>query len=131
MQCEGKEESGEMSSPEVSESMLHGDMVQFTVQRIADVLNTMENMVTEPPLPQEDASLDGSLFRAPLCPAQTYSPLELVHVDFTSIEMTREPNKCRSIENVLVLTDHFTGYAMAFITKDQKAKAVTHIPYDL
>ena len=45
MQREGKEESEEMSSPEVSESMPHGDVAQFTVQRIVDVLNTVENMV--------------------------------------------------------------------------------------
>ena len=50
MQPEEDEESGEMSSPEVGESMPHGNTVRFTVQRIADVLNTMEIMVTEPPL---------------------------------------------------------------------------------
>ena len=46
MQPEGNEESGEMSSPEVGESMLHGDAAQFTVQRIAHALNTI--MVIEP-----------------------------------------------------------------------------------
>ena len=125
MQHEGKEESREMSSPEVGESMPHGDVVQFTVQRIADALNTVEIMVTEPPFQQEDALWEGSLFVAPLCPVQTYSPLELVHVDFTSIEMTMELNKPPGIKNVLVLTDHFTRYAMAFVTKDQKVKTVT------
>ena len=52
-------------------------------------------------------------------------PLELVHVDFTSIEMTMELNQLLSVKNVLVLTDHFTRYVMAFITKDQKAKTIT------
>ena len=60
--------------------------------------------------------------KAPLCPIQAYMPLELVHVDFTSIETTMELNQPPSIKNILVLTDHFTRYAMAFITKDQKAK---------
>ena len=73
---------------------------------------------------------EGALVKAPLCPIRAHSPLELVHVDFTSIEMTMELNKPPSIKNVLVLTDHFTRYAMAFVTKDQKAKTVTHILYE-
>ena len=56
-------------------------------------------------------------------------PLELVYVDFTSIETTMELNQLLSIKNTLVLTDHFTRYAMAFITKDQKAKTIVHILY--
>ena len=60
--------------------------------------------------------------KAPLCPFQAYAPLELVHVDFTSIETTMELNQPLSVKNVLVLADHFTRYAMAFITKDQKQK---------
>ena len=50
MQCEGEEESGEVLSPEVGESMPHGDTVWFTVQGIVDALNAMETMVTEPTL---------------------------------------------------------------------------------
>ena len=50
-------------------------------------------------------------------------PLELVHVDFTSIETTMELNQLPSVKNVLVLMDHFTRYVMPFITKDQKAKS--------
>ena len=73
---------------------------------------------------------EGVLVKAPLCPIWVCSPLELVHVDFTSIKTTMELNQPQSIKNVLVLTDHFTRYAMAFITKDQKAKTITHILYD-
>ena len=65
---------------------------------------------------------EGAVVKAPLCPIQAYAPLELVHVDFTSIETTMELNQPPSVKNVLVLTDHFTRYVMAFITKDQKAK---------
>ena len=67
---------------------------------------------------------EGAVVKAPLCPIQAYVPLELVHVDFTSIETTMELNQLPSIKNVLVLTDHFTRYAMAFVTKDHKAKTV-------
>ena len=60
--------------------------------------------------------------KAPLCPIQAYVPLDLVRVDFNSIETTMELNQLTSVENVLVLMDHFTRYTMAFVTKDQKAK---------
>ena len=68
--------------------------------------------------------------KAPLCPIQAYAPLELVHVDFTSIETTMELNKPPSIKNVLVITNHFTRYSMAFVTKDQKAKTIVRILYE-
>ena len=57
-------------------------------------------------------------------------PLELVHVDFISIETTMELNQPLSVKNILVLMDHFTRYAMAFVTKDQKAKTVLQILYE-
>ena len=60
----------------------------------------------------------------------TYAPLELVHVDFNSKETTMELNKPPSIKNVLVLTDYFTRYAVAFVPKDQKAKIIAHILYE-
>ena len=42
----------------------------------------------------------------------------------------RGAQQLSSIKNVLVLTDHFTRYAMAFVTKDQKAKTVVQILYE-
>ena len=72
----------------------------------------------------------GVVVKALLCPIQAYTPLELVHVDFTSIETTMELNQPPSVKNVLVLMDHFTRYAMAFVTKDQKAKTVAQILYE-
>ena len=67
---------------------------------------------------------EGAVVKAPLCPIQAYAPLELIHVDFTSIETTMELSQPPSVKNVLVLMDHFTRYVMAFVTKDQKAKTV-------
>ena len=57
-------------------------------------------------------------------------PLKLVHVDFTIIETTMELNQPPSIKNILVITDHFTRYSKAFVTKDQKAKTVAQILYE-
>ena len=73
---------------------------------------------------------EGPVVKAPLYPIKAYAPLELVHVDFTSIEMTMELNQPPSVKNVLVITDHFTRYSIAFVTKDQKAKTVTRILYE-
>uniref|UniRef100_A0A8C4TAC5 Gypsy retrotransposon integrase-like protein 1 n=1 Tax=Erpetoichthys calabaricus TaxID=27687 RepID=A0A8C4TAC5_ERPCA len=49
-------------------------------------------------------------------------PMDLVCIDFLSIE----PDS-RGIANVLVITDHFTRYAQAFPTKDQKAITVAKV----
>ena len=71
----------------------------------------------------------GAVVKALLCPIKAYAHLELVHIDFTSIELTMELNQLPSVKNVLVITDHFTRYSMAFVTKDQKAKTVMQILY--
>ena len=72
----------------------------------------------------------GEVLRAPLCPIQAYTPLELVHLDYTSIESTMELNKPSMVKNVLVMTDHFTRYALAVVTKDQMAKTVVKVFYE-
>ena len=72
---------------------------------------------------------EGVVVKALLCPIKAYAPLELVHIDFTSIELTMKLNQLPSVKNVLVITDHFTRYSMAFVTKDQKAKTVAQILY--
>ena len=56
-----------------------------------------------------------------------HAPLEIVHVDFTSMESTMELNKPPSIKNVLVITDHFIHYTLAIVTKDQMAKTVVRV----
>ena len=66
----------------------------------------------------------GAVVKAPPYPIKAFTPLELVHVDFTSIEMTMELNQLPSMKNILVITDHFMRYSIAFVTKEQKAKTV-------
>ena len=55
--------------------------------------------------------------RAPLTSIHTYQPLELLCVDY----LTLEPCK-GGTQNILVITDHFTKYAQAIPTKNQTAK---------
>ena len=49
-------------------------------------------------------------------------PLEMVHIDFLTIEA---PRKDKDV-NVLVVTDHFTRYAQAYITRSQMASVVAN-----
>ena len=65
-----------------------------------------------------------------MCPIRAHAPLELVHIDFTSVESTMELNKPPSVKNVLVITNHFTHYALVVVTKDQMAKTVAKVLYE-
>ena len=51
-------------------------------------------------------------------------PLELLHMDFTNIEMTIKLDKPPNVVSVLVFCNHFTKHIMANMTPDQTAKAV-------
>ena len=62
---------------------------------------------------------------APLQPILVTQPLELVHMDYLSLE----PSK-GNIENVLVITDHFTRYALAYPSKTQTAQATARMLWD-
>ena len=53
-----------------------------------------------------------------------------MHLDYTSIKSTMELNKPPVVKNVLVMTDHFTRYALAVVTKDQMAKTVAKVFYE-
>ncbi|KAK3086720.1 hypothetical protein FSP39_022469 [Pinctada imbricata] len=55
--------------------------------------------------------------RAPLTSIHTYHPMELICIDY----LTLEPSK-GNISNILVITDHFTRYAQAIPTKNQTAR---------
>ena len=62
---------------------------------------------------------------APLQPIHVTQPLELVHMDCLSLERSKG-----NIENLLVITDHFTRYALAYPSKTQTAKATARILWD-
>jgi len=53
---------------------------------------------------------------AGLIPIQSTYPMELVCMDFLSLEMSSG-----GYENILVITDHFTRYSQAFPTRNQSA----------
>ncbi|XP_058494566.1 uncharacterized protein LOC131465683 [Solea solea] len=62
---------------------------------------------------------------APLHHISSSGPMDLVCIDFLSLE----PDST-GIGNVLVVTDHFTRYAQAFPSRNQKAQSVAKILVD-
>ena len=67
---------------------------------------------------------------APLETITAVCPLDLVHIDFTSMESNPDLKAAPQTKDVLVITDHFTRYSLAFVTKDQKATTVAKILYE-
>lgn len=80
---------------------------------IADYVKTCGRCVVRKTLPRRAAELNQ---------LTSSGPLELVCIDFLSME----PDSC-GVMNVLVVTDHFTRYAQAYPTRDQKASMVAKV----
>ena len=72
---------------------------------------------------------EGGIPKAPLCPIVATALLDLLHVDFTSIETTLELNQLPRVANVLVFQDHFTKHLLAYVTPDQTAKTIAKFLY--
>ena len=76
---------------------------------------------------------DGESIRAPLVPIEAMGPMDLLHLDFTKIEVSQDHKKKLQrkpeIVNVLVVTDHFTHHTMAFMTEDMTTHTVACILY--
>lgn len=62
---------------------------------------------------------------AGLIPIHSSYPLELVCMDFLTLEMS-----AGGYENVLVMTDHFTHYAQAIPTKNQTARTTAKVLFE-
>ena len=72
---------------------------------------------------------EGGTPKAPLCPIVATTPLDLLHVDFTSIETTLELNQLPTITNVLFFQDHFTKHVLTYVTPNQTAKTIVKFLY--
>ena len=72
---------------------------------------------------------EGDLAKAPLHPIVATVLINLLHVDFTNIQMILELNRLPKVDNVLVFQDHFMKHIMAYVTPNQTAKTVTKFLY--
>ena len=59
---------------------------------------------------------------APVHNIEATQPLELIYLDYLQIETSKD-----NIENVLIVTDHFTRYAQAYPSKTQTALATARL----
>ena len=72
---------------------------------------------------------EGGTPKAPLCLIVATTLLDLLHVDFTSIETMMELNQSPRVANILVFQDHFTKHVLVYVTPNQTAKTVTKFLY--
>ena len=67
--------------------------------------------------------------RANLNPIEATRPMELVHIDYLTIEAPKNSRSQKDI-NILIVMDHFTQYAQVYITPNQKANTVAKTLWD-
>ena len=72
---------------------------------------------------------EGGIPKALICPIVATAPLDLLHVDFTSIETMLELNESPRVTHVLVFQDHFTKHMLAYVTPDQTVKTIAKFLY--
>ena len=71
----------------------------------------------------------GGFPKAPLCLIVATAPLDLLHLDFTSIETMLEPNQSPRVANILMFQDHFMKHMLAYVTPDQTVKTIAKFLY--
>ena len=59
---------------------------------------------------------EGELPKVPLHPIVATTPLDLLHIDFTSIEITTELNQPPRVASILVFQNHFMKHVLAYVT---------------
>ena len=67
--------------------------------------------------------------RANLNPIEATRPMELVHIDYLTIEAPKNLKSQKDV-NILIVTDHFNQYAQAYVTPNQKANTVAKTLWD-
>ena len=72
---------------------------------------------------------EGGSPKAPLCPIVATDPLDLLHVDFTSIETMMELNQSPRVANIFVFQDHFTKHVLVYVTPNQTVKTIAKFLY--
>ncbi|XP_058492814.1 uncharacterized protein LOC131464383 [Solea solea] len=112
---------------------LHNDMGHLGIERTLDLVRTRfywPKMAAD--VEKKVKTCDRCIRRkaqpdkaAPLVNIKSTRPLELVCMDFLSLEPDSSNTK-----DILVITDHFTKYAVAIPTPNQKAQTVARCLWD-
>ena len=68
--------------------------------------------------------------KVPLCTIAAMEPMDLVHVDLVGMEVTIETKKKPVVQKILVMSDHFSRFVMAYKVKDKRAITIAKCLYD-
>ena len=66
----------------------------------------------------------------PMEPILYTEPLDLVHIDYVSMEVTVGVTEKPVMKNVLVIEDHFTRFTQAYVTNNHTAHTTVRILYN-
>ena len=66
----------------------------------------------------------------PMEPILCTEPLDLVHIDYVSMELTMGVKEKPVVKNVLVVEDHFTRYTQAYVTNNHMAHMTACVLYN-
>ena len=66
----------------------------------------------------------------PLEPILCTEPLDLVHIDYVSMEVTVGMTEKPVVKNVLVVEDHFTHFTQAYVTNNHTACTTARVLYN-
>ena len=72
---------------------------------------------------------EGGQSKAPLHQIIATAPLELLHIDYMSIDMTMELNQSPKVVNILVFQGYSTKHIVAYVTPSQTAKIFVKFLY--
>ena len=67
---------------------------------------------------------------SPMEPILCTEPLDLVHIDYISMEVTVGITEKPVMKNVLVIEDHFTCFTQAYVTNNHTARTTARILYN-
>ena len=63
-------------------------------------------------------------------PSLCTDPLDLVHINYVSMEVTVGVTEKPVMKNVLVVEDHFTRFTQVYVTNNHTARTTAHVLYN-
>ena len=66
----------------------------------------------------------------PMEPILCTEPLDLVHIDYVSMEVMVGMKEKPVMKNVLVIEDHFTHYTQVYVTNNHTVHTMAHVLYN-